>query len=76
MKLKSEKNVKIYLKIIIALIVTVFIVVPGCKKKERNEVPLEQIEIDNSTDYKYIFKDIIEKERMEKGKMRKDNFKE
>jgi len=37
-------------------------------------VPLEQIEIDGSTDYRYIFRDTIDREAEESCKGKKDPF--
>lgn len=45
-----------------------------CKKKERNEVPLEQIEIDRSTNYRYIFRETIDRETEESRKGKKNPF--
>lgn len=49
----------------------------GCKKKAKeNKVPLDQINIDKSTNYKYIFKDVIEKEREREESGKQDPFKD
>ncbi|HNU90337.1 MAG TPA: hypothetical protein PKO25_00500 [Spirochaetota bacterium] len=56
------------------LVLTVSAAETACKKKERNEVPLEQIEIDGSTDYRYIFRDTIDREAEESRKGKKDPF--
>ena len=49
----------------------------GCgSKNEKNMRPLEQRNIDNSTNYRYIFKEILEKERSREKRYKKDPFKE
>ncbi len=58
--------------ILIAL--ALFGAVSGCKKKERNEVPLEQIENDRSTNYRFIFRKTIDRETEKSRKDKKDPF--
>ena len=59
------------------LILLVLIIFPaGCfTEHEENKRPIDQYNIDNSNNYKYIFKDIVDKER-KKGKngKKKENF--
>jgi len=63
-------------KVLISLLVIIlFCIVPGCKKKaEENEVDLDQINVDNSNDYRYIFRDRINEEKIQKNKNKKKNF--
>ena len=61
------------LAIILAAFIAVF--AGGCKKKhEANKVPLDQIEADDSNDYRYIFKDEIQKQKDEAIKRKKNEF--
>jgi hypothetical protein len=47
----------------------------GCKQKpEANKVELEQINPDDSNDYRYIFREQIEKDRERENKQRKKEF--
>lgn len=64
-------------KIFAVLIILILCPVFSCKpKEEKNQVPIDQINIDKSTDYKYIFKDAIEKEKQKEKKNSTDPFKE
>lgn len=64
-------------KIFAVFIIITFFPVFSCKpKEEKNQVPIDQINIDRSNDYKYIFKDAIEKQKQEEKKNSKDPFKE
>ena len=59
------------LAVILAAFIAVF--AGGCKKKhEANKVPLDQIEADDSNDYRYIFRDRIQ-EQEERIKKEKNN---
>lgn len=58
----------------IALTLAIITAVYGCKQKERNEVPLEQIEIDRSTNYRFIFRETIDRQAEESRKGKKDPF--
>jgi hypothetical protein len=59
------------------LIFCLILFITDCKKKvEKNQVPLEQINIDKSSNYKYILKDIIEKEKKRENAAKKDPFKD
>jgi hypothetical protein len=50
---------------------------PGCNKKaEENQVDFDQINVDNSNDYRYIFKDRIKEEKLQNEKNRKKTFKD
>ncbi len=58
--------------ILIALLILGFI---GCKEKpEVNRVDLDQINVDDSNDYRYIFREEIQKEAERKNKYRKKEF--
>jgi hypothetical protein len=59
------------------LILSLILFIADCKKKAKeNQVPLEQVNIDRSSNYKYIFKDVIEKEKKREDAARKDPFKD
>ncbi len=60
---------------VLAVIIALFFH-PGCKKSEINEVSIDQITIDRSNDYKYIFKDLIHEQKEKDLKHRKDPFKD
>jgi hypothetical protein len=50
----------------------------GCKNKpDRNQVEIDQFETDRSNNYRYIFRDLIDKEKNgeRKENVRKDPFK-
>jgi hypothetical protein len=65
-------NVKILRVMLIGLLVLGF---AGCKEKpEDNKVDLEQINPDDSNDYRYIFRDEIQKDRDRENKRRKNEF--
>jgi hypothetical protein len=50
---------------------------PGCKKQsEQNQVDFDQIDVDNSTDYRYIFRDKIKEEKFQNDKKKKKTFRE
>jgi hypothetical protein len=62
---------------VLAVILAAFIaaIVPGCKAKPVvNKVPLDQIEADDSNDYRFIFKDAIQKQEEETNKLKKHDF--
>ena len=63
-------------KIIIIFLFLVFSFIITCGKHKENNVPIEQIKIDKSTDYKYIFKDKIEEEKKKEDQNKKDPFQE
>lgn len=48
----------------------------ACKKKYRNYVDIEQINIDSSHNYRYIFKRVIEEERKKENRSKKNEFRE
>jgi hypothetical protein len=57
------------------MIVILFGSVPGCKKKvEENRVDIDQIDVDNSNDYRYIFRDRIKDDEYQNNKNKKKNF--
>jgi len=59
------------------LILCLILFITDCKKKaDENKVPLEQINIDRSSNYKYILKDIIEKQKKRENAAQKDPFKD
>jgi len=61
--------------LILSLVVILFCIEPGCKKKaEENQVDLDQINVDNSNDYRYIFRDRIKEEKIQDDKNRKKTF--
>lgn len=69
-----EKTIRTCCAVLLALALPVF--AAGCKKKERNEVPLDQIEIDRSTNYRYIFRETIDRETEESRRGKKNPFSE
>lgn len=60
----------------ITLLLLIILFIGCCNKDKKNMVPLEQIKSDNSTNYRYIFRDIIKKQRMTEERYKKDPFKE
>ena len=47
----------------------------GCEKKpEKNTVDIDQLNYDNSSDYKYIFRDEVAKEKWKKNRYKKEKF--
>jgi hypothetical protein len=59
------------------VIVCLIMLSPFCvKKKNHNYVPLEQLNVDKSNDYKYIFKDIISEQKKRAEREKKDPFKD
>ncbi len=48
----------------------------ACKKKFRNYVDIEQINIDSSNNYRHIFKRTIEEERRKESRYKKNEFKD
>jgi hypothetical protein len=61
--------------LVLLMIIRLFGTVPGCKKKvEENRVDLDQINVDNSNDYRYIFRDRIKEDEYQKNKHKKKNF--
>lgn len=49
---------------------------PSCGKKDRQVVPVEQLTIDNSNDYRFIFKNAVEEERRKDSRARKNPFRD
>jgi len=48
----------------------------SCGKKDRPMVPVEQLTIDNSNDYRFIFKNAVEEERRKDSRARKNPFRD
>jgi hypothetical protein len=46
------------------------------KEAKKNQVPLEQLNIDKSNNYQYILKDVIEKQNKREAQSKKDPFKD
>lgn len=60
------------LKILICLMVFVFL---NCKDNaDKNLVPIDQLNIDNSNNYRYIFRETIEKENWRENRYKRDEF--
>ncbi len=59
---------------VMILTLAIITAVSGCKKKERNQVSIDQIETDRSTSYRFIFKDAIDRETEKSRKGKKDPF--
>ena len=48
-----------------------------CNKNDKlNQVPIEQINIDKSNNYRYIFRESIKRDRLREQKNKKNNFKD
>jgi hypothetical protein len=63
--------------LIVAILIILLCIEPGCKKKvEENQVDFDQINVDNSNDYRYIFRDRIKEEKIQNEKKRKKTFRE
>lgn len=63
--------------LIFLLVIIISCIQPGCNKKaEENQVDFDQIDVDNSNDYRYIFKDRIKEEKLQNEKNRKKTFKD
>jgi len=63
--------------LIFLLVIITSCIQPGCNKKvEENQVDFDQINVDNSNDYRYIFKDRIKEEKLQNEKNRKKIFKD
>jgi hypothetical protein len=61
--------------LIVIMLIMVFCAAPGCTKKpEVNSVDLEQIDIDDSNDYRYIFRDTIQEQEERNKKYKKKEF--
>ncbi|MFH0977134.1 MAG: hypothetical protein V1874_15235 [Spirochaetota bacterium] len=59
------------------LLIALIFFSPGCKKENnKNKVPLEQLNIDKSSNYQYILKDVIEKQNKREEQNKKDPFKD
>lgn len=64
-------------RIIFIFCLLLFIFLSACKKQgEKNKVPLDQLNIDHTNDYKYIFKGDLEKEKKREQRYKKDIFRE
>ncbi len=65
-------------KVLMLLLVIILLCIePGCKKKaEENQVDFDQINADNSNDYRYIFRDRIKEEKLQNDKNKKKTFKD
>ncbi len=46
----------------------------SCKEKKKRMVDLDQINFDGSNNDKYLFKDIIKKEKFDKVRYKKEKF--
>ena len=63
-------------RVISIFIIILFFNFMFCKEKiEPNKVDINQIDNDSSNDYKYIFKEEIEREKRLEKKYKKDEFK-
>ncbi|MCU0846531.1 MAG: hypothetical protein MUD12_01430 [Spirochaetes bacterium] len=60
----------------LGLVFMSLLLVFGCKKKnEPNRVDMDQIDIDRSTNYRHVFKDMIEDDERNQKKYKRDTFK-
>jgi hypothetical protein len=70
----KDSVMKGLLKILFCLMVFVFL---NCNEHaDKNMVPIDQLNIDNSNNYRYIFKKTIEKENWRKNRYKRDEFQE
>jgi hypothetical protein len=47
----------------------------GCtKEREKNRVDLDQIQADDSNDYRYIFRDVIREEKRRNSRSKNEDF--
>lgn len=68
----EDSIMKNLLKIIFCLMVFVFL---NCKENaDKNLVPMDQLNIDNSNNYRYIFRKTIEKENWRENRYKRDEF--
>ncbi len=62
----------------IPVLLTIFaitLIISACQEKvEPNRVDLEQIEVDRSNDYRYIFRDVIEEDTRKRNRFKKKEF--
>ncbi len=68
-----------YLKAILIIAVSIIINISCGENNNKNKQPMDQYNLDKSNNYKYIFKDLIKKEKRDAEKKRrrdKDFFKE
>ena len=61
-------------RIIILLIILCQLFVFCSGNQEPNMVDPDQLNPDGTTNYRYIFKDLIEKQKWEKNRYKKDDF--
>ena len=58
-----------------AALVISLISICGCRKEpEVNKVDFDQINVDKSSNYEFIFRDIIEEEKHNRSKYKKNEF--
>jgi hypothetical protein len=65
------------MKILSLILITAVVITAatGCKKApEKNMVDLKQVEVDDSNDYRYIFKDTIQEQEHKINKYKKKDF--
>lgn len=54
--------------------VLVLIILFGCSEDKKKRVPLDQVKPDGSSDYRYIFRDILKEEQEEKAREERNQF--
>jgi len=61
---------------VLLLMLTIFLAVAtGCRRDSgKNSVDLQQIETDDSNDYRYIFRDAIQEQEHKLNKYKKKDF--
>lgn len=63
---------------VLAVILAAFLAAaafPGCKEKpQKNQVDLKQFDADNSTDYRFIFRETIREQEEKANKLKKYDF--
>jgi hypothetical protein len=63
------------MKVLSLMLIIIVAVASGCRMDSgKNSVDLQQIETDDSNDYKYIFRDAIQEQEHKLNKYKKKDF--
>ena len=61
------------MKILVLILIMALSGFAGCKKSpKKNRVDLEQFQVDDSNDYRYIFRDTIREDERKRNRYKKD----
>lgn len=61
------------MKILVLILIVVLSGSAGCKKApEKHRVDMEQFQVDDSNDYRYIFRDTIREDERKRNRYKKD----